>query len=179
METVESPEVERQGRAIAAALDWNGLIEVEFKYDIRDDAYKLLDVNGRVWTWHALGMRAGVDFSYLAWRLSRRLPIEPVRAVSGIRWLRLATDVPSAIGALRAGELEFRQWLASLRRPRQAAIFAFDDPLPAIVDPALLAWRAIRRRACLNRGQRQQQPRLQPRSPRPSSTGRSATRQSV
>jgi D-aspartate ligase len=177
VETVEAPDVERHGRAIVAALAWNGLIEVEFKRDVRDGSYKLLDLNGRVWTWHALGPRAGVDFPYLAWRLAQGLPIELVRALPGIRWVRLATDVPSALGALRAGELTFRSWMASLRRPRQPAIFAFDDPLPSIVDPAFTAWRTIRRRARVNPAQRHTQPPPRHLSPRPSSPDRSATKE--
>ena len=179
VETVEAPEVERQGRAIVAALNWNGLIEVEFKHDVRDGSYKLLDLNGRVWTWHALGPRAGVDFPYLAWRLAQGLPIDPVRARPGIRWVRLATDVPSALGALRAGELTLRSWLSSLRRPRQAAIFAFDDPLPSVVDPAFTVCRTIRRRARLDLGRRHTQPPPQRLSPGPSSPDRSATREFV
>jgi D-aspartate ligase len=145
VETVDDPRVEELGRAVIAALDWTGLLEVEFKRDTRDGEYKLLDVNGRVWTWHGIGARAGVDFPYLAWRLSQGLPVASARAAPGVRWVRLATDIPSAFGALRAGELSPVGWRHSLRRPRQAALWAADDPLPALVDPSLLAWRAIRR----------------------------------
>lgn len=145
VETVDDPWVEEQGRCVIAALGWTGLIEVEFKRDARNGEYKLLDINGRVWTWHGIGARAGVDFPYLAWRLSQGLPVASVRAAAGVRWVRLATDIPSAFGALRAGELSPADWLRSLRRPRQAALLALDDPLPAFVDPALLTWRAMRR----------------------------------
>lgn len=177
VETVEAPGVEDRGRAIVAALGWTGLLEIEFKHDRRDDTFKLLDINGRVWTWHALGPPAGVDFAYLAWRLSQGLPVEPVRARPGVRWVRLATDVPSAVEALRAGELSLRGWAASLRRPRQAALFAFDDPLPALVDPALVAWRTMSRRGGINGGGTRQ-PRPQPdRSPHPSSRDAVAARE--
>ena len=179
VETIEAPEVEQHGGAIVAALEWNGLIEAEFKYDPRGDVYRLLDLNGRAWTWHGLGPRAGVDFPYLAWRLAQGLPVEPARARAGVRWVRLATDIPSALGALRAGELTLGGWMASLRRPRQAAVWALDDPLPAIVDPVLVASRTILRRARVNREQRQQ-PQPPPRqSPHSSSTDRSAAKELV
>jgi D-aspartate ligase len=145
VETVHDPRVQELGAAVIAALQWTGLVEVEFKRDDRDGEYKLLDVNGRVWTWHGIGARAGVDFPYLAWRLSQGLPVAATRADPGVRWVRLATDIPSAFGALRAGELSPAGWLHSLRRPRQAALWAPDDPLPALVDPSLVAWRTIRR----------------------------------
>lgn len=145
VETLDEPAVERPGRALIAALGWTGLIELEFKRDARDGTFRLLDINGRAWTWHALGARAGVEFPYLAWRLSQGLPVSPVRAPPGVRWVRLVTDIPSALGALRAGELSPGDWLASLRGPRQAAVWAADDPLPAVVDTGLVAGRTARR----------------------------------
>ncbi|MBV9592665.1 MAG: ATP-grasp domain-containing protein, partial [Actinobacteria bacterium] len=174
VETVEAPEVERLGRAIVEALGWDGLVEIEFKRDARDGSYRLLDINPRVWTWHALGPRAGVDFPYLTWRLSQGLPIDPVRARPGVRWVRLATDIPSALAAVRAGQLSLRGWAASLRRPRQAAVLAWDDPLPSLADPLLTVWRMVRRRADVKRreNQRSRPPRVRPRGP--ASRGRSA-----
>jgi D-aspartate ligase len=145
VETVDEPRVEELGRAVVAALRWTGLVEVEFKRDPRNGQYLLLDINPRVWTWHSIGARAGVDFPYLAWRLSQALPVAPLRAFPGVRWVRLATDIPSAWGAWRAGELTPLGWAHSLRRPRQGAVAAADDPLPSIVDPALVAWRTLRR----------------------------------
>jgi D-aspartate ligase len=179
VETVEAPEVERLGRLIVEALRWTGLIEIEFKRDPRDGEYKLLDINGRVWTWHALGARAGVDFPYLAWRISRGLPIEPVRAQPGVRWVRLATDLPSALGAVRAGELSLRAWATSLRRPRQGALLAWDDPLPALADPVLTAWRTLRRAVGVSRRETRRPHPRQVRPPRPPSRDRSATKEFV
>lgn len=179
VETVEAPEIERLGRLIVEALSWNGLVEVEFKRDARDGSYKLLDINGRVWTWHALGPRAGVDFPHLAWRLSQGLPIEPVRSQPGVRWVRLATDIPSALSAVRAGELSLREWSASVRRPRQAALASWDDPLPSLADPVFTLWRMIRRRA---RVRYRETPRPRPPQARPpglSSRDRSAAREFV
>ncbi len=146
VETVDVPEVEQRGKAIVEASRWDGLVEVEFKYDRRDRAYKLLDINGRVWTWHGLGLRAGIDFPYLAWRLANEMPVRQVQARPGVRWVRLVTDVPSALQAMRAGELSLAQWAPSLRGPRVGAVAARDDPLPAAVDLALTAMRAIGRR---------------------------------
>ena len=145
VETVDEPAVEERGRAIVEALRWSGLVEVELKRDARDGSYKLLDINGRVWTWHGLGAQAGVDFPYLAWRLAQGMPVTPVRGRPGVRWVRVATDVPSALGAVAAGELSLRDWINSLRGPHTWALFAADDPLPSVLEPARLARRLIRR----------------------------------
>jgi D-aspartate ligase len=179
VETVDVPEVERLGRLIVEALRWNGLIEIEFKRDARDGLYKLLDINGRVWTWHALGPRAGVDFPYLAWRISQGLPIEPVRAQPGVRWVRIATDIPSALSAVRAGELSLPAWAASLRGPRQGALLAWDDPLPSLADPVLTAWRTMRRAVRVKRRETRRRRPPRARSLRPPSQDRSAAREFV
>jgi predicted ATP-grasp superfamily ATP-dependent carboligase len=151
VETVDEPAVEACGEAVVGALRWTGLVEVELKRDARDGALKLLDVNGRVWTWHALGPRAGVDFPYLAWRLARGLPVARVRARPGVRWVRFGTDVPAALGAIGAGELSPAAWLASLRPPLEPALLDLDDPTPALLGPPLAAWRVVRRRVRLRR----------------------------
>ena len=71
VETVESQDVEEWGRRFVSDMGFTGLIEVEFKRDPRSGQLKLLDVNPRIWGWHTLGRRAGVDFSYLLWRLTQ------------------------------------------------------------------------------------------------------------
>ena len=72
VETVSEPAVEDAATRLLRAMRYTGLAEVEFKYDRRDGRYKLLDVNPRVWTWHALCGAAGVDFPYLLWRVDPR-----------------------------------------------------------------------------------------------------------
>ena len=76
VETVDLPELER---AVAAgssrAIGYYGLVELEYKRDPRDGAFKLLDVNARTWGYHSLGVAAGVDFPYLLYaRPIRRTP---------------------------------------------------------------------------------------------------------
>ena len=65
VETVDLPELERPSLRFLAAIDFYGLVELEYKRDHRDGAFKLLDVNARTWGYHSLGMAAGVDFPYL------------------------------------------------------------------------------------------------------------------
>jgi len=60
------------------AIDYYGLVEMEYKLDPRDSQYKLLDVNARTWGYHALGAAAGVDFSYLLYCDQVGLPVSVV-----------------------------------------------------------------------------------------------------
>jgi predicted ATP-grasp superfamily ATP-dependent carboligase len=143
VETLVDERVEHAARALLGALGYTGIVEVEFKRDARDGKYKLLDVNPRFWTWHTLCGRAGVDFPYLLWLQSRGEPLPDVSAVPGVVWTRLATDVRAAVAEMRRGRLSLRQYLK--RRPGSAepALFALDDPVPALVDVPLLVRRAL------------------------------------
>ena len=143
VETIDAPDVEEAARRILRALRFAGIIELEFKRDARDGALKLLDINPRVWGWHTLGRGAGVDFPYLLWRMVHGEPVAPVRGRPGVRWVRALTDVPTALGAIRVGALSPVDYLWSLRPPIECAVFALDDPLPALLEvPAMLhvAW---------------------------------------
>jgi predicted ATP-grasp superfamily ATP-dependent carboligase len=143
VETIDEPEVERCARQVLAALRFDGIVELEFKRDSRDDRLKLLDVNPRVWGWHTLGRRAGVDFPYLLWRAMAGDSVGPLRGRVGVRWVRALTDLPTAFREIVAGRLSLVDYAASLRGPLEFAVLALDDPLPAILElpvTAYLAW---------------------------------------
>ena len=83
VETIEQAEVEELACRFLKSLNYTGVVEVEFKHDRRDGQYKLLDINGRFWTWVGLGALAGVDFPYLAWRQALGDTVPPARARTG------------------------------------------------------------------------------------------------
>lgn len=147
VETTEQPEIEEAAQHLLRAKEFTGLVEVEFKRDVRDGQFKLLDVNPRVWGWHSIGRRAGVDFPFLLWQLSHGQPIARVRGAAGIRWVRAVTDVPTVVREIRRREMTASSYLRSLSGPLECAIFAVDDPLPALVEVPLLAYIAYKRGA--------------------------------
>jgi predicted ATP-grasp superfamily ATP-dependent carboligase len=138
VESVDAPEVEALSRKLLMAIGYSGLIEVEYKFDARDGCYKVLDLNPRIWGWHTLGTRAGVDFSYLQWKLLRGEPVAEVRARAGVRWVRMTTDILAAASLVRCGALGPGAYLRSLLPPIEGAIFAVDDPRPGLLDVPLL-----------------------------------------
>jgi predicted ATP-grasp superfamily ATP-dependent carboligase len=143
VETVDQPEIEKPAQRLLAAMRYTGVVEMEFKYDGRNGCFKLLDVNARLWTWHTLCHRAGVDFPYLLWRLVRGEPITELRGRPGVRWVRMATDVLSALSQVYQGKLSPRAYARSLRPPIEYALFAYDDPLPGLLNLPLSAWRRV------------------------------------
>jgi D-aspartate ligase len=151
VETIDNSDVERDARRFLETLRFTGLVEVEFKKDPRDEQYKILDVNPRVWGWHTIGLQAGIDFPYLFSQLAYKKGFEEIHAHSGCRWIRLATDIPAATAGIWKGVVSPRTYARGLLLPTQRAVFAPDDLLPVVLEiPMLMSvwvkhfWRARR-----------------------------------
>jgi predicted ATP-grasp superfamily ATP-dependent carboligase len=145
VETISLPELAEPSCRFLAAIDYYGLVELEYKRDPRDGTCKLLDVNARTWGYHSVGPAAGVDFPYLLYRDQIGAPVEQAQATPGIRWIRLSTDVPNALRDMWAGRLRPREYLRSLRGVTTEAVFSADDPLPGLCEIALLPYLAVKR----------------------------------
>ena len=140
VESIELPVIEELSERFLRAIDYYGLVEVEYKQDPRDGEYKLLDVNARAWGFHCLGLAAGVDFSYLQFADQTAESVTPCRGKAGVGWLRLLTDVPTALSDLFTGQLTFEAYIASLRNTRVESVFCRRDPLPSIAEVLLLPY---------------------------------------
>ncbi|HTT48726.1 MAG TPA: ATP-grasp domain-containing protein [Pseudolabrys sp.] len=143
VETIEMDEVEALARRFLKSIAYTGVAEVEFKRDRRDGRFKLLDVNGRFWTWCGLGDLAGVDFPYLAYRQSLRQNVAPVRAKAGLAWVHGSRDIVAAAEEFMRGTLTVGGYLRAFRQPLTFATFAWDDPLPALVELPVAAWNRV------------------------------------
>jgi D-aspartate ligase len=132
--TIEDREVVELARRVLAELRLDGLVEIEFKRDHRDGLCKLLDINLRVWGWHTIGNRRGLDFVYLAWLLANGYPVAPIAAPAGLRWLRMTTDLPAALSEIRRGQLSLPAYLRTLVESHDRAVAALDDPLPGVLE---------------------------------------------
>jgi D-aspartate ligase len=143
VETINQPQIEEPARRLLAAMRYTGVVEVEFKLDNRDGHFKVLDINPRLWTWHSLCRRAGVDFPYLLWLWARGEPVSELCGRPGFAWVRVTTDILSALTDMLRGKLSPRDYARSLRGPIEYAVFSHDDPLPGLLDLPLLAWRRL------------------------------------
>jgi predicted ATP-grasp superfamily ATP-dependent carboligase len=139
VESVQEPKVIRSAVRLLTSLRFTGLVEIEFKQDPREGEFKLLDVNPRVWGWHTLSRRAGVDFPHLLWLLVHGQTFPAVHGRSGVRWMHTTADLPVALREILKGRLSLRSYLRSLQHPRESALFAWDDPAPGLLDLPLFA----------------------------------------
>ena len=144
VETVADSRVREIGTRVLGHLGFTGLVELEFKRDPVSLEPKLLDINPRVWGWHTLGRRAGMDFAFLAWRLVHGDIPARREAPPGIRWVWPAGDVPIAAREMFRGRLGIREYVRSFRPPADFATLALDDPLPGLAELPLQAMARLR-----------------------------------
>jgi D-aspartate ligase len=145
VETVDIPVLEELSERFLRRIDYYGLVELEYKLDPRDARYKLLDVNARTWGYHSLGVCAGVDFSYMLYADQIGMPVTEAKGKPGVGWVRTTTDIPAAICALAAKDIDFRSYLRSLRDCSSDAVFSLGDPLPGLAEILLIPYLAIKR----------------------------------
>jgi len=145
VQTIELPVLETLSERFLRAIDYYGLVELEYKFDARDGSYKLLDVNGRTWGYHTLGAGAGVDFPYLLYADQLGESVEPSRGRAGVNWIRLVTDVPTAVVEMLGGRLDWREYFRSLKSFDVEAVFKREDLLPGIMELALIPYLSLKR----------------------------------
>jgi predicted ATP-grasp superfamily ATP-dependent carboligase len=129
-EAVWVQEVVDAALRLLGAFDYHGLSQVELKRDPRDGRYKLMEINPRLWQWHALASACGVDLPVIAYAdLVGDQPPQAEMNGNGKRWA--ITLLPGEGPALQ-------------RPPYVEAVFARDDPKPAAVHLARVVRGALR-----------------------------------
>jgi D-aspartate ligase len=145
VESIERPAIEELSERFLKAIDYYGLVEVEFKQDPRDGEYKLLDVNARAWGFHSIGLPSGIDFPFLVYADQVGKEVEQRRGETGVGWLRLITDVPTVLTGLMLGRLKLSAYFSSLRKTRVESVFCLEDPWPSLAEVALLPYLIVKK----------------------------------
>jgi D-aspartate ligase len=127
------------------AIGYRGIVDLDYRLDLRDGEYKLLDFNPRVGAqFRVFEDAAGVDVVRalhldLTGREVRRRPQRDGRV-----FVVEQSDLLASLGYRRAGDLSLRSWLSSLRGAhRELAWFARDDLAPFVIMCVRLLLRGI------------------------------------
>jgi len=150
------PEVIAAGRQVMAAFGYSGFSCTEFKRDIRDGIFKLMEVNARHNHSGWLAVTSGMDFPYISYLFAigadpeiagQALPTE------GIYWIDEGRDVQRLLATLRSGTGTLRSYLEPYRGRHVFAVSSASDPLPGAKQLAEALCRvAVRRVTALRQG---------------------------
>ncbi len=145
VEAIEMPHLFELAEKLLSSMKVSGMVEVEFKYDLRDGLYKLLDINTRPWGWHTLCIACGIDFPSIQYfDVLGQLP-PSLMPRYGHRWVRLLTDIPAGLQEIRLGITTPLAYLRSLMGKLVFSVFDWRDPLPALGDFASALSRFMKR----------------------------------
>ncbi len=143
VEAIEIPAIFESASKLLDFMDVTGMVEVEFKHDLRDGKYKLLDINLRPWGWHTLCMACGLDFPAIQYNDVLGQAPAHIAPRYGYHWVRLLTDVPAGIQEIRAGSITPLAYVRSLTGKTVYSVFDWGDPIPAFGDFASVVSRSI------------------------------------
>ena len=131
------PSIAERGIQILKTFGYSGVSEVEFIYDERDDEYKLLDINTRVWKWIGLPIAAGVDLPWLAYSDAIGRPTSAEQPRDGIIWTHAKDYMALRQAGLGKGtahhvpEALWAELIAGRAEHIVDAVIDPDDPMPA------------------------------------------------
>jgi D-aspartate ligase len=145
VQTVDLPVLESLSERFLRGINYYGLVEVEYKLDDRTQEFKLLDVNARTWGYHSLGAAAGVDFPYLLFADQVGSPVEHCRARVGVRWVRMTTDIPTALVEIANRRLTIAEYIKSVRGASVDGVFCREDMKPGLAEISLLPYMFLKR----------------------------------
>jgi D-aspartate ligase len=129
---VRNETVEAITRDFLKAVGYRGMVDMGYRYDLRDGKYKLLDVNPRIGATFRLFVdpRSGMDILRAYYLDMTGQPVPPAATYEGRKWLVEDNDLIAFRHYRHDGKLTFLKWLGSFRGVQEAAWFAWDDPLP-------------------------------------------------
>jgi D-aspartate ligase len=134
------PDVLDLGLRLLDSAGYRGFAHVEFARDPRDKTFKVLEVNTRLPVWAGIAMTDTFDVARTAYDDLRGVP-SPARApfAGDLAWVYLAKDLWVSAQMARRRELSLRDFLAQhVRTGKVRAVFAADDPLPALASVGYL-----------------------------------------
>ncbi len=117
---------------IFAAVPYRGVFSAEFKWDERDNLYKILEVNTRPWWYNEFAAWCGVDTTQMAYRDALEMDISTITEyVVDRRMAFFLNDFPACRKLHREHQLSAGAWAKSWWSARPA-VFRLDDPLPSL-----------------------------------------------
>jgi len=133
-------EVHDLGLRLLQSAGYRGLGHVEFVRDPRDGQLSLLEVNTRPPIWAGIAMGGTLDIAKIAYDDLCGNPGEAGRTITEqISWIYMAKDVWVSAQMARRRELRTREFLRHyLQRNKVRAVFAADDPRPALASLSYL-----------------------------------------
>jgi predicted ATP-grasp superfamily ATP-dependent carboligase len=149
---VRSPEIVPLAERAVRHFGLTGLADIEFKWDPREQVWKLLDINPRPWLWINLPTACGVNLPWAAWLTAMGRPADPrdfVQRDFERRWISLRGLAVATMHGMVAGRplQALSTVVRHLRGPRVGPLWHRADPLVRMVLSPRFWWESLRQSA--------------------------------
>ena len=146
---IRAPELIPLGERVVRHFGYYGLADIEFKWDRRENVYKLLDINPRPWLWINLPTACGVNLPYAAYLDAVGRPIDASAFVQRdfrTCWMSLRGLLVYVLRSLRAARPPrgLVSLLGHARGPRVGPLFSTDDLLFRMFLSPAYWWESLR-----------------------------------
>jgi D-aspartate ligase len=122
--------VASQTHRFMTEVGYRGCVGIGYRHDVRDDTYKVLDVNARISSVFRLFAGANdLDVVRLCYLDLSGQPMDATAAQEGRKWL-LEEDIKAVLPRRRGDRVRARDWLRSLHGVQELHWFARDDVRP-------------------------------------------------
>jgi len=116
------------------AIGYRGILDIGYRWDLRDGRYRVLDINPRIGcTFRLFTSSDGMDVARALYLDLTGQPVPAAAVSDGRKWLVEDFDLFSAVRSWREGGLSLKDWIRSLAGVDEAACFALDDPFPFLM----------------------------------------------
>jgi predicted ATP-grasp superfamily ATP-dependent carboligase len=145
-----NPELIALTQQFLGAVGYRGIVDIGYRFDVRDGRYKVLDINPRLGGAFRLFVDpTGLDVVRALYLdlTGNAVPAPVVR--NGRRWFREDSELVAWRQYARLDGLTKRRWLEAYRGVEEASTFSLTDPLPFLVSMGLLVratWSGRRQR---------------------------------
>jgi predicted ATP-grasp superfamily ATP-dependent carboligase len=114
--------------AFMKTIGYRGVVDLGYRYDARDNRYKIMDINPRVGSsFRLFTTDSGMDIARALYCGLTEQPINVGSQPDGRKWMVEDLDIVSSMRYFLDGELTMQKWLRSLRNIDETALYARDD----------------------------------------------------
>ena len=118
-------------RQLLKTLDYEGICEVEYLRDPRDNQYKLIEINPRIGLWVGHAIASGVNFPLIAYNYVNGITNQfPSSYILGLKWRNPISDALFSTYALIKGKMSIGRILRENKGTIINALYKKDDTKP-------------------------------------------------
>lgn len=154
------PEVIEPGRALLRSLGYTGFSCMEFKRDVRNGQYTLMEINARHNRSGALAVKCGINFPCIMYHHLINGEIVPKESFrENVAWIEGTSDIFRFFVSRSSEQYSLREYIAPYRQEKVFAFWSATDPWPFLKRTCFLARKVVKKitnllrhpkRGCLN-----------------------------